>query len=251
MGARCRVVGTGAGPGAAGHAKTGRPVAQDVGRGNFGRRTGENSRGRPGTCRQTAWSGEFGAPRSANPHCSLLQAILRLGIPESRRTLLASCLAGLFASKPLQDLWEHSQAVAQKARDLAPLAGIDPDTAFIAGLLHDIGRLAFARLPAQLRIIEQNWLAAGFPVVYAECLAYGIDHAALGAECLRAWGLPDNIVEAVEFHHRPECSRSRLSALVTLADDFSEDLWPDMRRAAASLQLGFDPGTIAAGSMCG
>ena len=187
------------------------------------------------------------------PIVSLLQAILRLGIPEARRTLLASCLANLFASKPLQDLWDHSQAVAHKARDLASVTGIDPDTAFIAGLLHDIGRLAFARLPAHLRIIEQNWLAAGFPVVYAESLAYGIDHAALGAECLQAWGLPDNIVEAVEFHHRPECSRSRLSALLTLADDFSEDLWADMRRTAASLTLGLDPsyGTIVAGTMCG
>jgi putative nucleotidyltransferase with HDIG domain len=187
------------------------------------------------------------------PIASLLQAILRLGIPEARRTLLASCLASLYASKPLHDLWEHSQTIAKKARDLAAHAQIDPDTAFTAGLLHDIGRLAFARLPAHLRIVEMNWLAAGFPVVYAESLAYGIDHATLGAECLRAWGLPDNIVEAVEFHHRPECSRSRLSAVVTLADDFSEDLWADMRRTAASLTLGLDPAyeTIATGSMCG
>lgn len=174
------------------------------------------------------------------PIVSLLHAVLRLGIPEARRTLLASCLGGLFASKPLQDIWNHSQAVAQAAYDLAPLAAFDPDTAFAAGLLHDIGRLAFARLPAAIGIIERTWLDAGFPVVYAESLAYGRDHAALGAECLTAWGLPDEIVEAVEFHHRPECSRSRLGALLTLAEDPAEDLWPAMRRAAASLALGID-----------
>jgi putative nucleotidyltransferase with HDIG domain len=171
---------------------------------------------------------------------SPLQAILRLGIPESRRVLLASCFSGLFASKSLQDTWDHSQSVAVRACDLAPLCGIDADSAWVAGLLHDIGRLAFYRLPGRLRVCEQYWIAAGFPAVYAESLAYGTDHAAIGAECLRAWELPAAIVEAVEYHHRPECCRSRLGALVSLAEDSSEDLWADMRRAAARKNLGVD-----------
>lgn len=178
-----------------------------------------------------------------------LQAVLRMGVPESRRVLLAACLSGLFASKPLQEMWDHSRVVAQKAWDLAGRVGIDPDAAWVAGLLHDIGWLAFARLPASLRSYEQHWLAAGFPRVYAESLAYGTDHAALGAECLRSWELPAEIVEAVEFHHRPECGRSRLGALLTLAEEcarvdsagaVSEDLWPEMRHAAACKVLGVE-----------
>jgi putative nucleotidyltransferase with HDIG domain len=176
----------------------------------------------------------------------LLDAVMRIGIPEARKILLAACFSGLFASKPLQDLWEHSETVARLAYDLAQLAGIDAESAYVAGLLHDIGRLGFVKLPATLRIREQEWLAAGFPVVYAETLAYGLDHATLGARCLRTWELPDCIVEAVDMHHRPERSPSPLAAVLTLAEDLaarsantaSEDLWPGMRRTAACLTAG-------------
>jgi putative nucleotidyltransferase with HDIG domain len=168
------------------------------------------------------------------------------GIPEVRRILLAACFSGLFAAKPLRDLWEHSIAVARVAGDLAHLAGIDAEMAYVAGLLHDIGRLGFRKLRGKLRIQEQEWLSRGFPLVYAETLAYGLDHAALGAHCLRAWELPEIIVEAVLLHHRPECSGSPLGAVLTLAEDLtarstntpSEDLWSGMRRTAACLTAG-------------
>jgi putative nucleotidyltransferase with HDIG domain len=179
----------------------------------------------------------------------LLDAIMRIGIPEARKILLAACFSGLFASKPLQDLWEHSETVARLAYHLAQLAGIDAEAAYVAGLLHDIGRLGFVKLPAKLRIQEQEWLSAGFPVVYAETLAYGLDHAILGARCLRTWALPDCIVEAVEMHHRPERSLSPLCAVLTLAEDLaarsantaSEDLWPAMRLTAACRTAGITP----------
>jgi putative nucleotidyltransferase with HDIG domain len=176
----------------------------------------------------------------------LLEAAMRLGVPEARRVLLAACFAGLFASKPLKDLWKHSQAVAETASELAPLAGLEAETAYLAGLLHDIGRLGFLKLPPKARIREMEWLAAGFPPVYAETLAYGMDHAEAGAQLLLAWDLPEKIVKAVRFHHRPECSGSYFGAILTLAEDLtaraqnvgSEDLWPAMRRTTACLETG-------------
>ena len=149
----------------------------------------------------------------------LREAILHLGIPESCRILVAACLNGLFASKALQGVWKHSQAVAVSARTIAFATAIDPDTAYLAGLLHDIGRLGFLMLPSQLKIREQKWTAAGFPVVYAETLAYGMDHAALGALLLRNWEVPEPIIEAVRIHHRPEHSRSELGAILCIAED--------------------------------
>jgi putative nucleotidyltransferase with HDIG domain len=180
----------------------------------------------------------------------LLEAIKRLGIPETRKVLLGACFAGIFASGPLQNLWKHSEAVARTAHDLAQFAGldteIDTETAYVAGLLHDIGRLRFVTLPAASGIRERDWLAAGFPLAYAETLAFGIDHAAIGANCLHTWGLPDSIVEAVRLHHRPEAITLPLAALLNLAEDLtarsagsaSEDLWPDMRRTAACGRAG-------------
>ena len=51
----------------------------------------------------------------------------------------------------LHRLWNHSLDVAQAAEMLAGQSQgkIDPDEAFLAGLVHDIGRLAFAIIPAQ------------------------------------------------------------------------------------------------------
>jgi putative nucleotidyltransferase with HDIG domain len=176
----------------------------------------------------------------------LVDAVMRLGIPEARRVLLAQCFARLFGSKPLQDLWKHSQEVAWAACDMATLVGFDTEMAYLAGLLHDIGRLGFLKLPRKLRIPEQDWLACGFPVVYAEAMSYGLDHAVLGGKLLRAWELPQGIADAVSFHHRPEHSDSRLTAVLTLAEDLttrtanadSEDLWAAMRRSSACLRAG-------------
>ncbi len=179
---------------------------------------------------------------------SLRDAIMRLGIPESRNIVLASCFGGLFASKPLRDIWTHSEAVAGISRRLAEASDLDPDSAFVAGLLHDVGRLAFTRVPAELKIRERLWLEAGFPIVYAETLAFGQDHASLGAQCLQEWEIPGPISEAVLFHHRPECSASPLASLLCLAEDVacreasttSEDLWPDIRRMTACLNTGIE-----------
>jgi putative nucleotidyltransferase with HDIG domain len=158
-------------------------------------------------------------------------------------------LADLFISQGMHDLWAHSEAVARFARELAPLAGIDPERAYAAGLLHDIGRLALAKFPVTQKNMEQEWLAAGFPLVYAETLAYGRDHTAIGAECLCAWEVHPAIIEAVRLHHRPGRSGSGLSGLLTLAEDLaargsgtgSEDLWAGMRRALACVQTGILP----------
>ncbi len=176
----------------------------------------------------------------------LREAILRVGVPHARRIALACCFAGLFASKPLKELWEHSEAVAGITLELARLCGLDAETAWIGGLLHDIGRLGLMRFPAERRAAEESWLASGFPRVYAETLAFGVDHAALGAAILREWELPALIVDAVALHHRPGRSESLLGATLCLAEDLSaadadmppEDLWLAMRRKIACERAG-------------
>ncbi len=178
----------------------------------------------------------------------LRDAVMRLGVPEARKTLVAACLSGLFASAALRELWEHSQVVANAAWEIAAACGLEPEMAWLAGLLHDIGRLGFSTLPPWHRQAEQKWLEAGFPLVYAETLAYGLDHAELGGNLLRAWDLPTSVVDAVTTHHRPEASASGLSSVLFLAEDTPvrlgtapvEDLWPDMRRTIACEKTGLD-----------
>lgn len=171
------------------------------------------------------------------------QAILRVGIPFARKVLLASCFGRVFASRATAPLWEHSMRVAVHAHELASECGYDRDLAYIAGMVHDIGRLITQRAAAATRLEEEDLLAAGFPLTYAECLIYGTDHAALGSDILKRWKLPPEIAEAVAFHHRPESTKSVLAGLLNLAEDAasaprSEAPWLGMRRAAAEQLTG-------------
>lgn len=181
-------------------------------------------------------------------------AVMRLGVPESRKVLLAGCFGRLFASSSLRALWEHSQTVSEACWEIAELTEADREAAYVTGLLHDIGRLGFATFPAASRIAEQEWVERGFPLVYAESLVYARDHAAFGSVILKSWGLPAPTVEAVAFHHRPEVADSRLALTAFLAEDLvaraegtpQEDLWVRMRRTIAIEKTCIDPARLDA-----
>jgi len=181
---------------------------------------------------------------------NLRDAILRLGVSRARRIAFDKSFGGLFGSKPLKKVWAHSRSVAKLAFQLARFCGTDAETAYVGGLMHDIGRLGLIKFPAEQRVAEGDWLSAGFPRVYAETLAYGVDHAAVGAEILLGWEVPEQIVEGVAFHQRPGRSESLLGATLYLADDLAEnpnstaahhpqeDLWSGMRRRIACERTG-------------
>jgi HD-like signal output (HDOD) protein len=104
-------------------------------------------------------------------------------------------------------LFEHSLAVGQLSREIAQAEGAPPqarDEAMMAGMMHDIGQLVLAtqvtapfleavRVSGQRRL--QMW--------NAELEVLGATHAEVGAYLLGLWGLPQPIVEAVAYHHRP------------------------------------------------
>jgi HD-like signal output (HDOD) protein len=74
----------------------------------------------------------------------------------------------------------------------------------IAGILHDIGKLILLKVPRQykkvMNFIERTKVC--YPLE-AEYIVMKTSHAELGAYLLGLWGIPDNVVEAVAFHHNP------------------------------------------------
>ena len=108
----------------------------------------------------------------------------------------------------IEDLWRHSVEVGRLARRVTEMekAGDEvAEQAFVAGLLHDIGKLLFAAnhgglFGKVLRIAREQrcnlWEAE------AQVLP-GVGHAELGATVLGIWGLPKSITEAVALHHVP------------------------------------------------
>jgi putative nucleotidyltransferase with HDIG domain len=123
---------------------------------------------------------------------------------------------GLFSVEELQ---AHSLRTAALAKEIAAferLSKADMDEAFLAGMLHDVGKLVLAlNWPGEY----ENCIAAArdgkVPILEEESRAFGITHAEAGMYLLRLWGLPDAVTEAVAFHHRP--AESGVSLLGSLA----------------------------------
>jgi len=110
-------------------------------------------------------------------------------------------------SFPIEALWSHSLAVGSMAKEIALAETGDKGTgeeALMAGLLHDVGKLILrVNLPERYREVERTMSVDGCDRLTAERAIFGTTHAEVGAYLLGLWGLPDGIVEAVAFHHRP------------------------------------------------
>jgi len=77
------------------------------------------------------------------------------------------------------------------------------EEALMAGILHDIGRLIMLKVPRQCKEVNDFIERTGCGFVEAEYAVMKTSHAELGAYLLGLWGIPDNVVETVAFHHNP------------------------------------------------
>ena len=121
---------------------------------------------------------------------SLREAIFHLGTASARTVLLAAGTRKIFASKSIVGLWKHSVEVAAHAQRLGELAGCDPEEAFLAGLLHDVGRLAIEMLDAETLATRARLSEPGIPVVWVDLVTCRHDHAEIGGALLWRWNFP-------------------------------------------------------------
>ncbi|MCC6992383.1 MAG: HDOD domain-containing protein, partial [Acidobacteria bacterium] len=98
----------------------------------------------------------------------------------------------------------HAVAVAQAARALSPDSRL-ADTAYTAGLLHDVGKLVLAaHLPEDYAAAQRRIASTGQATHVVEREVFGTTHAEVGAYLLGLWGLPALVVDTVAHHHDPE-----------------------------------------------
>lgn len=139
----------------------------------------------------------------------------------------------------LSALWSHSLAVGRFAELISSASDQDQvttDNALMAGLLHDCGKLLLATsLPTKYEAVALAQ-RGDIRAEEAERQILGATHADVGAYLLGIWGLPDPIVEAVAFHHRPgECPNLCFSPLtaVHVANALDHE-----QRSAAAIENG-------------
>jgi putative nucleotidyltransferase with HDIG domain len=155
----------------------------------------------------------------------LMNAIVLLGASHVRSLALAAAMSALTAAEGWQ--FEHSFGVACAARIIATSAGADwAETAFAAGILHDIGELVLDTLDG--RSADEVPPSARLATERAH---YGTDHTLVGAALAERWALPGVLVEGIERHHEPivggrlaGASGRSLATVIAAAEDVVDEL---------------------------
>ena len=169
---------------------------------------------------------------------TLNHAIAYLGAQRASGVLIAASVKRLFAPPRLRQIWDHSIDASEVSRNLAKLSRhANPEEAFLAGLVHDIGRLAMALLPERFQTRSTHLSEQGCQLSLVEQVLCGATHAEIGASALERWKFPQNLVEAVRFHHRPEQTESPLAAVLYLMERSinPEETPPSLVRSKAAL----------------
>jgi putative two-component system response regulator len=164
-----------------------------------------------------------GACPAEAPTASLPTACARLG-EDALRHLLARGHAGSRISYEAEVLRGHARRCAAAARLLSEKTGVlDPEEAYTAGLLHDLGEaLLHTLFPEEMEQII--WLGNVGERVERERAAFGVDHAQVGQWILEGCGLPSELAFAVQTHHEAVRSRVPATILLQVADAVADAL---------------------------
>ena len=188
--------------------------------------------------------------RSGAVIVSLDQAIMRLGMRAVGNVAMAACMGPRLFRAPLyagliDESWEESRATAIWARELARECGEDADSAFLRGLLHQVGR------PVVLQMVQDALGASPQDAPGAELVRELLDRhaAAAGLGVAQRWNLPEPITETIRcIDGQPQ---PRGVALVAAARLFARAMLRDkdpepgpLALAEPVVALGFGEGAV-------
>ncbi len=148
-------------------------------------------------------SGLYGKARNIH---SIPEAVVLVGLENMKKIVFAVSTEGLTRKRlrhydydPARGYWMHATAVGLAARaiiEVLPEKPLHGEEAFVAGLLHDVGKLIVDDYldpePGKRRVGLDE-----------EAEAVGLNHAELAQYILEQWRLPETIVAAIHHHHAP------------------------------------------------
>lgn len=181
---------------------------------------------------QLVHSSFFGMPIKVT---DVKQAVVLLGTEVLKPLILSTATFSQYEGVnlggfPLEHVANHGLEIGMLARKIAEAEGASSDIvgqAFLAGVLHDIGKVVLAQYdPVGYREIWQQTDIDSVARTDLEEAKYGATHAEIGSYLIGLWGLPYEVIEAVTCHHQPdrcESSDFRPASAVYAAATISEN----------------------------
>lgn len=176
------------------------------------------------TILKIANSAFFGLPRQVS---TLEKAVMVLGFNEVKNIVLGKAIFNSFKElgknnrETIENFWNHSFNCGLAAKILAERINLSPSELFIAGLIHDIGKLAmlitFPTIYSHLlEVVEETWTEN----CAKERELFFISHDEVAHTMLQRWLFPPELAKAVGYHHRPEKTEDfrLLAATLQMAD---------------------------------
>ena len=153
------------------------------------------------------------------------EAVSYLGMETVKSLVLSAKIFSQFDQRkmaffPMDELWDHSLRASMCAKAISRVEQYDKeqvDSAFMACILHDLGKLILAQnLPGPYQTVLSVALRDQRPLWDVEMENIGTSHAQIAAYLMGLWGMPDMIVEAIAFHHQPAASPGKNDILTTV-----------------------------------
>jgi putative nucleotidyltransferase with HDIG domain len=153
-------------------------------------------------------SAYFGMPTKVSTlkHAVMLLGVKRfaqIAVTASMNKAMNSAVEGYGLSPG--ELWLHSIAVSTLSEALAKNRNVPENSdCFTPALLHDLGKLVLGEFVKKELPDIERLVAEGVPFVIAEKEVIGTNHAEIGALILSKWRFPEDLINAVRWHHLPQ-----------------------------------------------
>lgn len=162
---------------------------------------------------------------------SINHAVVFLGFNTIKNLALGIAAIGMLpksnaAGFDVQQYLLHSLATANLAKKIASdVDGADPMDCFIAGLLHDFGKVVFAQyMPNEFRQALEISKQDGSSLHLALQKSIGVDHALVGGMLVEKWRFAPNLVETIQNMHGPDLKDTPMVACVFAANQIAKKL---------------------------
>ncbi|HUE22391.1 MAG TPA: HDOD domain-containing protein [Bryobacteraceae bacterium] len=137
---------------------------------------------------------------------SVSQAIVLLGLDRVKTMATLVAVNRMIRSSvrvgALRKVWIHSLVTALIAEEAARVTGLAADTAYTAGLLHNLGTLGLmSAYPEEYSRMLEVTQEFGFDLLQTELDLFDIDHCLAGCYLAQDWDFPDELAAAIAVHH--------------------------------------------------